>query len=96
MHGQQTCYNAGYACFVISHCVFTISEAESSNFVVQYANEVTRHKYEHVPFTSKLISTSVTNNKAVNSFECKVYKGSSYHILFILWGVVLFSVMAFQ
>ena len=78
--GQQTCYNAGHACFVISHCVFSFSEAKSSHFVVQYANEV----YEHVPFTLKLISTSVTNNKAVNSFlKAKFIEGISCFIYIV-------------
>ena len=59
----------GHAYFELYHCELSFNEVQSSNLVIQYANDIIDHgSIIHVPFTLNLTSISVAYNKAVNSF----------------------------
>ena len=49
----------------LHHCKFSYNEAKSNNFVIQYTNRLAGL---NTSFTLMLISTSFTDNKAVNRF----------------------------
>ena len=58
----------GNSYFELHNCEFSYNEAQSSNVIIQYANDVIEQGSTHVPFKLNLTTTSVTSNKAVNNF----------------------------
>ena len=66
MTPQKHSYAKENAYLELHHCNFSFNEAKSNNFVIQYTNKLAGLK--NTSFTLKLISTSFTNNKAINRF----------------------------
>lgn len=58
----------GHAYLELYDCELSFNEAQSSNLVIEYSNDVINHGSMHLPFTLNLTSISVAYNKAVDSF----------------------------
>ena len=69
MFPQRDSHEIENANFELHHCTLSFNEAKSNNFVMQYTNKLAELTYyRNSLFTLKLISTSLTDNKAVNRF----------------------------